>query len=102
MLLATFTHDSVFTDRDLDENTSSWTTTAEMEAYILPNVYVVAFMQYAMEIVVFGMFVGAGFVVPPSRRRQARKEQDGDETRVETRVEMGDPTRTVGRGQCRV
>ncbi|KAL3489247.1 hypothetical protein BJX62DRAFT_158898 [Aspergillus germanicus] len=94
MLLATFTHESVFTGRDLDdnldENTLSWTT-AEMEAYILPNIYVMAFMQYAMEIVIFGLLVGAGFVVPPSRRRQARKEQDGDETRIE----MGDTTRTV-------
>jgi H+/gluconate symporter-like permease len=90
MLLATFTHDSVFTGRELDDspNTGSWTT-AEMEAYILPNVYVVAFMQYSMEIVVFGLFVGA---------ETARKEQDGDETQIE----MGDTTRSVGRGQCRV
>ncbi|KAL2786450.1 hypothetical protein BJX66DRAFT_30782 [Aspergillus keveii] len=99
MLLATFTHDRAFTGRELDgsPNTGSWTT-AEMEANILPDVYVVAFMQYAMEIVVFGLFIGTGFVVPPSRRRQAIKEQGGDETRVE----MGDTTRGVGRGQCRV
>ncbi|KAL3441413.1 hypothetical protein BJX65DRAFT_288608 [Aspergillus insuetus] len=101
MLLATLTHDNVFAGHDLhdnlDENTPSWTT-AEVEGYILPSVYVITFMQYAMELVVFGLFVGAGFVVPPSRRRQARKEHDRDEERVE----MGDTTRSVGRGQCRV
>ncbi|CEL03535.1 hypothetical protein ASPCAL04689 [Aspergillus calidoustus] len=70
MLLATFTHDSMFTGREPDDNetTESWTTATEMETYILPNVYLVAFMQYAVEIVVFGLFVGAGFVVPASRR----------------------------------
>ncbi|KAL3456125.1 hypothetical protein BJX64DRAFT_294373 [Aspergillus heterothallicus] len=80
MLLATFTHEGVFTGRDLDSkiSTQSWTN-AEIEARILPDVYVVAFMQYVMEIVVFGLFVGVGFGVPASRGRKALRGEGGSQ-----------------------
>ncbi|KAL2829061.1 hypothetical protein BJY01DRAFT_261400 [Aspergillus pseudoustus] len=89
MLLSTFTHGSIFTGKDLDNNnnndaqTQTWTT-AQLEEYTLPNVYIVAFMQYAMEIVVFALFVGGGFVVPASRGRKLwgkkKSEGESDET----------------------
>jgi hypothetical protein len=109
ILLATFTHDSMFTGREPDDNetTESWTTATEMETYILPNVYLVAFMQYAVEIVVFGLFVGAGFVVPASRRgwrtgqkesKERSEEGHGDSDRDELHVvELGD---TSSRREC--
>ncbi|KAJ0413180.1 hypothetical protein BJY00DRAFT_297307 [Aspergillus carlsbadensis] len=109
MLLATFKHDSIFTGRDADDNVnednSPWTTAAQMESYILPNVYIVAFMQYTMEMIVFGLFVGAGFVIPASRRRRERrrgseersKEGHGESDCEESQIGLGD---TSSRRDC--
>ncbi|KAL2815130.1 hypothetical protein BJX63DRAFT_170031 [Aspergillus granulosus] len=99
MLLATFTHDSSLTRRDLPNNTNdqhggtqAWTK-AETERYILPNVYVVAFMQYAMEFVVFALFVAGGFVVPALRRDRLR-EGNGERSLIDSR----DTNRRSNRG----
>ncbi|KAL4783738.1 hypothetical protein BJX76DRAFT_245232 [Aspergillus varians] len=59
MLLSTFANSPDFKGKDLD---------GDGDADTPANVYVVAFMQYLMEFIVFALFVYAGFIMPPLRK----------------------------------
>ncbi|KAL2865092.1 uncharacterized protein BJX67DRAFT_383091 [Aspergillus lucknowensis] len=72
MLLASFTAaaaaaDSIYTGTDTNDDGDTG-----IDTDTLPDVYMVAFMQYTMECVVFALFVGAGFLLGRSRARRAR------------------------------
>lgn len=67
MLLSTFANSPSFKGRDLD---------GDGDADTPANVYVVAFMQYLMEFIVFALFVYAGFVMPSLRKaKETEKEK---------------------------
>ncbi|KAL4954659.1 hypothetical protein BDW69DRAFT_205078 [Aspergillus filifer] len=71
MLLSTFVHSTTFQGRDQDGDGNRDTPA---------DVYVLAFMQYATEFVVFVLFSVAGFVMPSARKAKAvqgEKEKEG-------------------------
>lgn len=68
LLLSTFANTREFQGRDLD---------GDGDADTPANVYIVAFMQYMMEFIVFVLFLYAGFVIPSLRKaRQIEKERE--------------------------
>ncbi|BCS19462.1 uncharacterized protein APUU_12290A [Aspergillus puulaauensis] len=68
LLLSTFANGPEFQGRDLD---------GDGDADTPANVYIVAFMQYMMEFIVFVLFLYAGFVIPSLRKaRRAEKERE--------------------------
>lgn len=67
MLLSTFANNASFKGRDLDGDGNADTPA---------NVYVVAFMQYLMESIVFALFMYAGVVMPSLRKaKEIEKEK---------------------------
>ena len=80
-LLSTFASTPEFKGRDLD---------GDGDADTPANVYVVAFMQYMMEFIVFVLFVYSGFVVPSLRKaKHAEKERRNGDKIVELRAGSG-------------
>ncbi|KAL4795834.1 hypothetical protein BDV19DRAFT_362153 [Aspergillus venezuelensis] len=68
MLLSTFVHSGTFRGRNMDGDGDRDTPA---------NVYVLAFMQYAMEFIVFVLFLVAGFVMPSARKvKSSRREKE--------------------------
>ncbi|KAL4965484.1 uncharacterized protein BDV14DRAFT_199889 [Aspergillus stella-maris] len=71
MLLSTFVHSATFQGRDSDGDGYRDTPA---------DVYVLAFVQYAMEFVAFALFLVAGVVMPSARKAKAirrKKEEEG-------------------------
>lgn len=77
MLLSTFANTPVFKGRDTDGDGNVDTPA---------NVYVLAFMQYMMELGAFALFVYAGFLMPSLRRaRRVNKEREHEDRVLELR-----------------
>lgn len=66
MLLSTFANSPPFKGRDLN---------GDGDADTPANVYVVAFMQYLMEFIVFALFVYAGLVMPSLRKAKEMEKE---------------------------
>ncbi|KAL4920593.1 hypothetical protein BDW62DRAFT_198893 [Aspergillus aurantiobrunneus] len=70
LLLSTFANSPDFKGRDLDGD-------GDGDGDTPANVYVVAFMQYLMESIVFAIFVFAGFAMPSLREaKEVEKEEE--------------------------